>query len=457
MDFSIVRPVAFLLLSCIWVQPATAQREASLLSSFEAALVHDPELRAARSHFKADREEVQLTWGRLLPNASFSAGYSYENSENIFTDRPEQFVDDPRTTGELEDLYWQVDLTQPLFNWASYQEWRAAQEITEGARYRLSRTEQELILRLSEVYLNLFYAAQQVHINDQRLSTLNLQYEQVQRELELGVGDRINLFEVRARRDLAKTDLLEARSDYQDYQTRLANMTGELFEVPADWVEVGHLVMPQLREGSESEWVAWTRENLNYKESQAQLRGAERTRLARRAGHYPTVNLNLNYLDQDSDDQYRTRQTFRVSIDFSLSLYQGGQTQAALRQATALMEAQAAESDRVLAEAEQEVRLAFLQLKSLEERLHALQRSRESSQLYVQAIERGLLLDLRSQVEVLDARSQLLEVHLRYAEALNQYLLADLRLHLASGRLYPDRLERYDNLFNKTRQAHPEL
>lgn len=426
--------------------------EANFYQALNAAMSHDPELRAAWKTRVAEREESNQARSSLLPRIELSAGYSYEDSENFFTENPNPATEDPREDGKIHEHYWSISLDQPLFNWSALQDWRAAVQGDEASEWRYTQSERQLILRVTETYLDLLFSARQEYLYRQQLETQQLQISQARRQQDLGIGDRITLLEIQAQQDLTRTDLLEARSNYADARTRLENMTGQLIDIPENWRIAEHQPQPLALESSEEDWLALSLKNFTYREIQARVRQAELTRSSRFAQHYPTVNFNLTYMDRDSDDQYRTRESWRAGIDLRLPLYNGGGTQAAFRQADAQLQAESARSDQSLAEARQQIRLAYNRVTSLAQRLEALRKSESSTRSFLEAATRGMDLNLRSKIDVLDARSQLLDVQLRYAQTLQNYLQADMELHHAAGQLTPQRLHYYDQLFNEAAQ-----
>lgn len=417
-------------------------------SAYQAAAMHDPELRAAYLSFRSEEQEAPIAFGRLLPNVNLTTGYSYEDSENYFTENPTN-TPDPRSEGKIHEHYWTINLDQPLFNWSAIKGYQASRQGVQASALRYSRAEQELILRVTDVYLKLLFAGRQEYLYQQQLETVRLQLEQALRQRDLGVGNNITLLEMQAKQDLVRTDLLEARSQYEDARTQLENMTGQTIEIPEQWKKSSQQPLPTAISSNLDEWISQVQDNLTYQEAHARIQQAELTHASRRAEHYPTVNLNLNYTDRESDDQYRTRVGFRVGIDLTLPIYQGGRSQASIRQSDARMQVEMARGDLALAQAQQEIKLMFGRVTSLAQRLEALKQSEVSTRSFLDAATRGVELNLRSKIDVLDARSQLLNVQVRYAEALQRYLEADMRLHHAVGKLTHERLNHFDQLFNE--------
>lgn len=429
--------------------PSNAETELTLQQAVDAALGHDAQFKAAVSTFSAEREQVDQARSRLLPQVSLSASYAFEDIDNIYTDTSSLYYNptEVRSTGESHDVMWRLSFDQALLDWSSYKAFKASEAKVKAAGFRLNKAEQELVYRTTERYLNVLYKAQLVYLNQTIHDALSLKLEQAQRKSDLGIGDQLERLEVQARKDLARTDLLQAESDLESEQTKLNIITGQVFTPPRFWVEEVHRIVPPELDQSEEDWLTLARENFDYQESLANAESADLQVASNKAGHYPTVSLGLSYSSRESDDPFRDREGLMASVEMRLPLYAGGRTESSVRESLARMQAQQAVSEGVLAETEQQISLAYAKLKNTAKRLQALEQSVLSSQKYLEAAERGQTLNLRSQVDVLDARTQMLDVQIRLAEALNQFLLAELDLRFQSGQLTREHVSYYDSLF----------
>ena len=428
----------------------TTPQELTFEQAIQAALDFDTQYKVALQKFEADKEESTQALSRLLPQVNFSASLAYEDTDNIYTDQSSGYFDpnQPRSEGQLTDRLWRLSVDQTLFDWGAYKELKASENSVQAARYRLQKAEQELVYRTTERYLNVLYKAQLVYLNTTIHDALNLRLQQTQRKSDLGVGDQLELYEVQARKDLARTDLLQSQSELEDEQTRLRIITGVHFVPPEAWVKHAYNIeLSSELQRSEQEWLDLAQQNFDYLESEANARVADLQRAARSAGHLPTLALGVSYSYRESDDPFRDREGVMASLEMRLPIYQGGKTSSAVRQSLARFRAQEATSESIMADTRQKVSLSYAQIRNTAKRLDALKQSLLSSQRYLDAAERGQSLNLRSQLDVLDARTQMLDVQLRLAEALNQYLLADLNLRFQVGRLGNDHVRFYDELF----------
>ncbi|MCP5207413.1 MAG: TolC family protein [Hahellaceae bacterium] len=424
--------------------------EQGFAQTFEAALAFDPQLKRAYWNYQSEIQEADLAASQLLPDIRLSSSYQYEDSDNIYTDEGSSSYDPDlaRSSGQLVDSMWRVSLRQPLFNYSAYQNYQRGLAVAEASEYRYQRSEQELIYRVSERFIGVLLAAQQVYLNQQKLDALELKKAQAERAKQLGVGDQLRVLYVGSNRDLANTDLLQAKSALTDAKTLLANLTGYDVKFPERWIGSTRTITPKLLSGAKEEWLDSVNENYSVKEAQARIIQEQANLDASKGEHLPVLSLSLSYLDRDSEDDLRTRKDAVAALELSMPLYSGGQTQAKVRKARARVNASEAERDYVITEKIQQIKLSYDRLNSLRERLVALAESRESGKGYLDAAERQVALNLSDQVNVLDARTQLVDTELQIAQTMRDYLLSDLILRLEAGKLTKQRLVEYDQLFN---------
>ncbi len=452
--FFLKKPLYVLVLACLPLFAAQAAEQAET-ANFEqvlqAAMSHDSEYRAARYVLEAERQEISMARSQLLPSLTFGAGYTFEDTDNVYTDKDSGFYDPakPRSSGQLEDNYWRFNIRQPIFDRSRNQDLNRAKSQVTAAEYRYEQVKQQLVFRVADVWLNLLYAQMKVHFSLENLEGLDLRLAQAERQDQLGVGDQLELLDIGARRDLAEADLLAAQSELSEKLLEIQLMSGRKLLPPTNWVKTAHLLEVTQQPLSIEAWQTKATGNNTYQEQLARVAMAESTRLARRAGHYPTLNLNLDYTKRSSDDEFREKEGFTASLDLNLELYGGGRTSSAMRQAQARLNAEQAQADKVVLDAQQMIAVSWAKQQNLYQRLQALKYSMVSAERYEQAAKRGETLGLRSQVDVVEANARLFQARERHAEALVAYLLADLRLHLETGQLEPNKLQEYDQLFSR--------
>ncbi|MBZ0329370.1 TolC family outer membrane protein [Halomonas sp. ANAO-440] len=414
----------------------------SLPNLFQRALEHDAQLSRQRFELEATEQEVPIARSHLLPDVSASASYLWQDSTNIQTS-PEDFdLDQPaQRPGEIDETFWQVQLRQPLFSLERWRGMERARAQVGVAELDLALAERELALQVSEAYVNAYLSSRKLGLLEAQQEALELQAHQAQRAFDLGVGDRINLLEASSRMDQAIADAVLAENELDDALNELERLTG----VSPDFgsTQLGDLSAADVQQdwGDEADWMERIGNNLSVLRALAERQATDSDTRVRRGGYYPELDLSLSYSDRDSHDELRTSEDYRASLELSVPIYRGGRTRASVRQGElrTMASQEALDNERNLAR--QEVRHRLRSLNGSVRRLDALNRAIESSELFLQAAERGEQLGLRDLVDVLDARASLYDQRIQFVDTLGRYVLDRLVLHSAVGALGSEDLE----------------
>ncbi|WP_339886200.1 TolC family outer membrane protein [Vreelandella maris] len=423
-------------------QSASSQQLPSLPELFVRALENDAELSSQRFELEATREEIALARSQLLPQVSATGGYLWQDSTNIQTS-PDDFGLDQQATrpGEIDEQYWQLQLQQPLFSLERWRGMDVADAQVSAAELQLAVVEQDLALQVTEAYVQAYLAAQRLGLLESQQESLELQVRQASRAYDLGIGNRVDLLEAQSRYDQAISDAVEAENELDNALSELERLTGTLPKF-RDVATLGELANLQVKRdfGSQDAWLERTGQNLNVLLAQRERQITEADTSTRRAGYYPEVNLNLSYSDRVSDDELRESEDYRASVEVSVPIYRGGYTNASVRQGEKRIKAGQAAVDNEHNLAVQEVRTRLRSLNGGVRRLEALSQAIKSSELFLQAAERGEQLGLRDLVDVLDARASLYDQRIQYVDVVGEYALDRLALETAVGELSSDDL-----------------
>ncbi|HBP40820.1 MAG: TolC family outer membrane protein [Vreelandella alkaliphila] len=425
---------------------STSQTLPSLPDLFSRALRHDADLSRQRYELDATREEVPMARSQLLPQVSASGGYLWQDSTNTQTvDEIDQFGNTARPA-EIDETYYQIQLQQPLFSLERWRKMDVANAQVSSAELQLAVVEQELALQVSEAYIKAYLASQRLGLLESQQDSLELQVRQASRAFDLGIGNRVDLLEAQSRYDQAVSDAVEAENELDNALSELERLTGVMprFQSSAP----GELTNVTLNGdiGDADEWISRTDQNLNVLLAKQEQQITQADAGVRRSGYYPELNLNLSYSDRVSDDSVRESEDYRATVEVSVPIYRGGYTNASVRQGEKRIEAGLAAVDNERNLAIQEVRQRIRALNGGERRLEALNQAISSSQLFLEAAEKGEQLGLRDLVDVLDARASLYDQRIQYVDTVGSYALDMLALNSSVGSLESDDLDRIMSL-----------
>lgn len=427
----------------------------SLPNLFQRALEHDAQLSRQRFELQATEQEVPMARSHLLPDLTASASYLWQDSTNVQTS-PEDFgVNQPaQRPGEIDETFWQLQLRQPLFSLERWRGMERARAQVGVAELELALAERELALQVSEAYVNAYLSSRKLGLLEAQQEALELQAHQAQRAFDLGVGDRINLLEAGSRLDQAVADAVLAENELDDALNELERLTG----ITPDFgsFQLGDLSAANVQQdwGAQADWMARIGNNLSVLRAQAEKQVNRSDTRARRGGYYPELDLSLSYSDRDSHDELRTSEDYRASLELSVPIYRGGLTRASVRQGELRTMASQEAVDNELNLARQEVRHRLRSLNGNVRRLDALGRAIESSELFLEAAERGEQLGLRDLVDVLDARASLYDQRIQYVDTLGRYVIDRLALQSAVGALGTEDLGQVMQLLSSITPSH---
>lgn len=409
-----------------------------LLSLYDLAAQRDAQLQQAQAQFAADQELLNQAKSFLLPNVSAQLSYQ----QNDFSQ--------PVFMGAKENQQQKLQLNQPLFDAATFARYEQAKSLVQQAETVYLLSQQQLMLRLSQSYLDVLKGQQLLSFAQAQLTSTEKQRDQIDAGVKVGLTNPIDLLEVQARYDMALADVSQATNLLAISQENLARLIGQ--PVPVLKSLALDAKLPSLMESPEQLSQTGAQGNLNLRLNQGKVQASEQQVNATRAAHYPTVSLQASItnldakLSQSSSLITYPYQTNSIGLVVNMPLYSGGLVTSQVRQA----EQQRLAAQAGLRYADEQAKLDVLSLaktvQMAQSRLQALRQAVMSNEAFLQAAEEGNRVGLKSLVDVLNARTLLYKAKQDLANALFDDVQNRLSLRAAQGALVRDDLasiERY--------------
>lgn len=405
-----------------------------LLSLYDLAAQRDAQLQQAQAQFAADQELLNQAKSVLLPTISAQASYQ-QNDYSI-----------PVPIAAKESQQQKLQLNQPLFDAASFARYEQAKSIVQQAETVYLLSQQQLMLRLSQSYLDVLKGQQLLSFAQAQLASTEKQRDQIDAGVKVGLTNPIDLLEVQARYDMALADVSQATNLLTISQENLARLIGQ--PVPVLKSLALDTRLPSLMESPEQLSQTGAQGNLNLRLNQRKVQASEQQVNATRAAHYPTVSLQASMSNLDSRTQFFNSpyQTNSIGVVVNVPLYAGGMVTSQVRQA----EQQRLAAQAGLRYADEQAKLDVLSLaktvQMAQSRLQALRQAVTSNEAFLQAAEEGNRVGLKSLVDVLNARTLLYKAKQDLANALFDDVQNRLSLRAAQGALAREDLasiERY--------------
>ena len=404
---------------------------ADLEQVYREALAYDAALAAARASAEAGREKLPQGRAGLLPSLNFTGNTNW-NDSNVHT-----------ATANPSSRYnsngWQVQLTQPLFRWQNWVQYKQGemQAALADAQYQLAV--QDLTLRASQAYFDVL-GAQDVLAAAQALNEANTQQLALaKKSFEVGTVTITDVHEAQSRADLSSAQVIAAESDLAVKRHALLVLTGKEPDSLKGLRKGVALSRPDPTDIQS--WVAAAEaSNLSVQANQLVSEIATREVERNRAGHLPTVDMVASRGNTATSNPlgnfsaYNTDSTV-VGLQLAVPLFQGGATNSRVREASALREKAVSDLDNARRTAAQSARQAYLGVTSGLAQVKAFEAAQVSSRSALDANKLGYEVGVRINIDVLNAQSQLFDTQQKLAKARYDTLMAQLKLKAAAGTL----------------------
>ncbi len=414
-----------------------------LVETYEKALSYDSGIAAARSSFEAQQAASDVSQSALLPQVNAFGEGNYID------------VDGPGQDNSYRELNYGVQLAQPLFRADAWFRYDASQFQTEAARADYNLAQQQLILDVATAYFNVLRARDTVTTARATEAAIQRQYEQAQERFDVGLIAITEVYEARASYDDSKSQRIAAENQLNVAHEQLARLTGEYAEDLENLRQNFPLGRPEPMDPSAWEATA-LEQNWSIRSALYDLNASEAGLKEAKAGHYPTLDLNMSYSNAhlkgiDGAGTQLIRQldgiTTRGTIGLTLNvpLYSGGGTQAGVRQQRSLVNAAEQSLKTVRRDVRVNTRSLFLTVNNNIETASALEQTIISRRSALDATRAGYEVGTRNIVEVLDAERAYYVALRDYANARYDYVINSLQLKQAAGTLSPQDLLELNN------------
>ncbi len=392
---------------------------ASLMEIYSLAVSNDPQFIAAKANLAAAEEALPQSTANFLP--SLTAGATHR---------------DPLDPDGTSVNSYSLSLSQPIYHHGSFVQRRTAKSSVSQAESEYSSAEQSLTLAVAQSYFGVLSARDSVDFAKAEKRANSRQLEQTKQRFDVGLVAITDVHESRAAYDISVAQAIAAANDLDSARESLREITGSYHEQLDSLNEDMPLLPPE--PANLEEWTELAlAENTTLKSAGEATNQARELVSAQQSGHYPTLDLGVDY--SDSDDVAIDATTI-ATLTLSLDLYSGGEINSRTHEARQFLKASRQSLEQTRRATQRKVRNAYRGVLSGISRVKALKQAMVSSQSALRAAEAGYEVGTRTTVDVLFARKNLFLAQRDYAQARYNYLTDKLSLYQAAGTLNADHL-----------------
>lgn len=428
----------------------TQARAADLWDIYQLAVKNDPTFQQAEANYEAQTENKAIARSGYLPQITLNGSRSRteSNGDQIGIDSSGN-IGLTNFNSTTYQTAWQIQLTQPIFNWAAWRSMDQADAQVAQAEANFQAARQDLILRTATAYFNVLNARDTLAADHASKEALGKQLEQAKEKYEVGMSAITDVQEAQAAYDQSVADELTAQQQVITDEEQLRAITGEAV---GDLVEpVADMPLRNPDPATAQQWVDQAlKQNPNLLAAQSAADAADANVGIQRSGNYPTLNAIAQHTKTDNTgnnvfDLSHTKGNF-LELQLSMPLFSGGGTWAKVTQAQRQYDAAMDNVKLVTRQTEQQARTAYLGVISGISQVQALRQSVKSNETSMDATETGMQVGTRTIVDVLTARQNLLKAQTSFANTRYNYLKSVLQLKQSAGILTEDDVKQMNSM-----------
>ncbi len=428
---------------------------ADLLDVYQLALQNDAHLQATHFQFKASSEAVDQAIADLLPSLSFDYTHT-ESRQEIISSQNRVFASAGVSRFPI-DVY-NIKLNVPVFHYDAWARFSQTDAVVAQARSELLAAEQQLIIDVAQTYFDILQAHDDLLFSKAESQALRRELELAEIRLQQGLGIENDLLDIQARLATARMNEIEAENNLQDSLFHLQEFTRRPVsdlapiqeDIPLEWPESDNA----------EDWLqrAYT-QNHKLRARRFAVQIAEEETRRQFAGHLPTVDLVGALNNRETGGSLfgggSEVQTFDISLQVNVPLFQGGKIMSKTREAEFVLSQRQKELEAEQRSLARNTQVALQGILSGIQKISAATKVIRYQKSLIRHRQEELKAGLNTMQAVLDARRDLYNAQRDYASARYGYLLSILKLKQSSGTLSPQDLARMDGLFNKSKNQSP--
>jgi outer membrane protein len=441
-----------------------ATEENDLLTLYRQAAMSDPVFNSAKYNYIAGKEKLWQGFSVLTPQV-VATGSETKNNTVAKKDS------DPYSTSHLKNRGWTIRLTQPLFNWDKWEQFRQGDLLTSIAEAQYAAAEQDLVLRVTEAYFNVLNAQDTLNLSRNKKTLIKEQLEQAKRNFEVGTATITDTHEAQSRYDLVVAQELAAEADLLIKRSALEQLTGASIgnlkslssqakiEIVAkerkiklknnqkpQKVNIENAVAVQPNQDMQG-WIKQA-EDVSYTiiASKLAYEVAQKDTNRAIAGHAPSVDLIAQRGYNDNESATGLGYTFRsyvnqATIQVTIPLFSGGYTQSVVREKSALASKALADYENTRRSVAQATRQAYLGFTSGLAQVKAYEAAETSALSALDSNKLGYEVGVRINIDVLNAQDTLFTTRRDLAKSRYDTILNGLKLKAQAAVLSDEDLQ----------------
>jgi outer membrane protein TolC len=338
----------------------------------------------------------------------------------------------PAVVGPFSVADLRMYVTQRIFNWSDIKHWQSTAESERASQYASKNDREFVIMAAGNGYLTVIADHATVDSTRAQLTTAQTLHERAVDRNRAGVIANIDVLRARVQLQTQQQRLIAAENQLAIDKLMLGRVIGlpkgQEFQI-TDVVPFAPLDGITLNEALER--AVTTR--ADYLSARARVRAAELQRQSAAAANYPSLSADADYGAIGSPGLGAAHGTFSAAVTLHVPIFQGTRVRADTLEADSALQQRKAELADLDATIDEQVRTAFLNLRSSSDLVAVAQSNIDlANQTLVQAQDR-FAAGVANNLDVVQAQESVASANQSYIASLYAYNVAKISLAQAIG------------------------
>jgi outer membrane protein TolC len=337
----------------------------------------------------------------------------------------------PRVVPAFNFFDARVSLSQSIFNFKQLERERASSESLRAARFSYKDAREMVVLAVGNAYLQAIAAAARVETSEAQVKSAQALYDKAADQQRAGLSPAIDTLRAHVELQTRQQQLIVARNDLAKQRLTVARIIGlppgQQF-VLTETAPYQALTALPLEVYLQRAYAS----RADYQAAQVQVRSAELSRRAARAGRYPSLDVNAN-LGDIGVTPGQSNGTWQVTGGLNIPIFAGNRVHADVLEADAQLNQARSQLADLRGRIDYEVRTALLDLNATADQVEV---ARSSVDLADQALAQSqdrFAAGVADNLEVVQAQEAVASAHESYIQSLYGHNLAKVELARSIG------------------------
>jgi len=323
-------------------------------------------------------------------------------------------------------------VSQEVFNWADIKNFKASRETEKASQYTYKDDRDVVAVTTVDAYLVVISDAANVDSIRAQVETARVLYQRTSDQHKAGIVASIDELRSQVELQTQQQRLIAAQNQLGIDKLTLARIiglpNGQEFEL-ADSVPYAPLAEMSLNDALQQAYAT----RPDYLSAKERERAAELTLQAAGAENFPSLSLYADYGDAGSPNFATSHGVFTVQGSLNIPIFQGTRVRADKLQADSALRQRQAESEDLQGKIDDQVRTAFLNLKSSSELVAVAKSNIDLANQTLKQAQDRFLSGVADNLEVVQAQESVATAEQSYIASLYSYNVAKVSLARAIG------------------------